>query len=316
MAESNKEKFNDLGLGTKASSGTQRSLNKDGSFNIKKINVPFSERINFFHVLVTMSWTKFFVLIFIAFFLVNILFAGAYMLIGLEHLVGIEGEDNIDKFLEAFFFSSQTLTTLGYGRIAPVGALASTLAAIESMLGLLTFALATGLLYGRFSKPTARIKYSSCAVIAPYQDINAFMFRVLNPRDNQLIEVEVTLTLSFKRKDSQLRDFFQLELERTKVVFLPSTWNIVHPINSASPLYRLIEKEVLEKDAEFIVMMKAFDETFSQTVYSRSSYKASEIRWGQKFTYVISKEGDTTIVDVGRIDETEKAALNSIPVQV
>ncbi len=312
MTENNKEKFNDLGLGTKASEGSQRSLNKDGSFNVKKVNVPFSERVNFFHSLVSMSWTKFFILIFFAFLLVNFLFAQIYLMIGLEHLTGIEAKDNIHRFLEAFFFSSQTLTTLGYGRIAPVGAMASTVAAIESMLGLLTFALATGLLYGRFSKPTAKIKYSSCAVMAPYHNINAFMFRVINPRDNQLIEVEVTVSLSFKKKDSKLRDFFQLDLERPKVVFLPSMWTIVHPINSSSPLFQLTEKEVIEKDAEFIVMMKAFDETFSQTVYSRSSYKASEIRWGQKFVYVISHERATNVVDVGRINETEKFELNKI----
>lgn len=310
MAESSKEKFNDLGLGTKASAGTQRSLNKDGSFNVRKANVPFSERVNFFHALVSMSWTKFFILIFIAFLFVNFLFAQIYLLIGLEHLTGIEAKDSFHKFLEAFFFSSQTLTTLGYGRIAPVGAMASTVAAIESMLGLLTFALATGLLYGRFSKPIAKIKYSNYAVISPYQDINGFMFRVVNPRDNQLLEVEVSVTLSMKKKDSHLRDFFLLELERSKVVFLPSIWTIVHPINSSSPLFKLTEKDVLEKDAEFIIMMKAFDETFSQTVYSRSSYRASEIKWAEKFVYLIKQEKEGISVDVGRIDETEKAPLN------
>jgi len=313
MAENSGEKFNDLGLGTKAPSDTQRSLNKDGSFNVKRSNVPFSERINFYHTLVTMPWAKFFVLIISGYFLVNLLFASIYMLVGTEHLTGIEGATDFDKFLEAFFFSSQTLTTLGYGRIAPVGTLASTVAAIESMLGLLSFALATGLLYGRFSRPETKIKYSDNAVIAPYRDINGFMFRVVNPRDNQLLEVEVSVTLSMKRKDSALRDFFLLELERTKVVFLPMMWTIVHPINASSPLYKLDGNDLLEKGAEFIVMMKAFDETFSQTVYSRSSYKANEIKWGEKFVYVIRQESGGVIVDVGRIDETEKAELNKVP---
>jgi inward rectifier potassium channel len=310
MAEINKEKFNDLGLGTKASSGTQRSLNKDGSFNVRKDNVPFSERVNFYHSLVSMPWTRFFILIVSGYFIVNLLFASIYMLIGVEHLTGIDGITVFDKFLEAFFFSSQTLTTLGYGRVAPVGPAASSVAAVESMIGLLSFALATGMLYGRFSKPSAKIKYSNCAVIAPYQDINGFMFRVVNPRDNQLLEVEVSVTLSMRKNDSHLRDFFLLELERPKVVFLPSIWTIVHPINSLSPLFKLAEKDVLEKDAEFIIMMKAFDETFSQTVYSRSSYKASEIKWAQKFVYLIKQEKDGISVDVGRIDETEKAPIN------
>src|SRR4051812_18220458 len=118
-----KDTYNDLGLGTKSIAGGVRALNKDGSFNVKKTNVPFSERVNFFHALVSMSWTKFFLLIFSAFLLVNFLFAGVYMMIGLEHLTGIAAHTTGEKFLEAFFFSSQTLTTLGYGRIAPVGAL-------------------------------------------------------------------------------------------------------------------------------------------------------------------------------------------------
>ena len=302
------EKFNDLGFGTKGN--VSRGLNKDGSFNTKKKNVPFLERMSFYHSLVSMSWTKFFFLILTGFFLVNILFAFIYLQIGVEHLTGVDGRTTFEKFSEAFFFSTQTLTTLGYGRVAPIGIAASTIAAIESTMGLLSFALATGLLYGRFSKPSAKIKYSYHAVIAPYRDMNGFMFRVVNPLDNQLIEIEVSVTLSIKKSDSALRDFFTLELERSKVNFLPSTWTIVHPINSSSPLYGISEKQLLEKDAEFIVLMKAFDETFSQTVYSRSSYKANEVKWGEKFAYVIEQDGKGTSVDVSRIDETEKAVLN------
>ena len=136
------------------------------------------------------------------------------------------------------------------------------------------------------------------------------MFRVINPRRNQLLEVEASVTLSLKRGDSEVRDFYLLDLERPKVVFFPSMWTIVHPISSASPLYKLTEAEVLARDAEFIVMIKAFDESFSQTVYSRSSYKAFEMKWGEKFVYVLKQEKDGLTADVGRIDETEKVALN------
>lgn len=310
MAESSKDKFSDLGLGARGVSVNTRTLNKDGSFNVRKLNVTFVERINFYHALVSMPWPRFFAIIVVAYFLVNILFAIVYFVIGVDHLTGIEGINDFDKFLEAFFFSSQTLTTLGYGRVAPVSALASTVAAIESMIGLLSFALATGLLYGRFSKPSAKLKYSHHAVIAPYQHINGFMFRVVNPQSNQLLEVEVTVTLSMKKAGSHLRDFFQLELERPKVVFLPSIWTIVHPIFSSSPLYRVTKEELIERDGEFIIMMKAFDESFSQTVYSRSSYKTNEIKWGEKFVYLIKQESDGISVDVSRIDETEKAELN------
>jgi inward rectifier potassium channel len=310
MAENKKEKFNDLGLGTKTPTGGYGALNKDGSFNVRKTNVPFFERFNFFHSLISMPWLHFFGLTIIGYFMVNLLFASIYTWVGVEYLTGIEGFSDFDQFMEAFFFSAQTVTTLGYGRVAPMGTLANSVAAIESMLGLLFFALATGMLYGRFSKPSGKIKYSTHAVIAPYKNINAFMFRVVNPQRNQLLEVEVTVTLSMKRENSELRDFFLLNLERAKVVFFPYLWTIVHPIDHSSPLYNLDEAQVLEKDAEFILMIKAFDESFSQIVYSRSSYRTSELKWGEKFLYVIKQEGDGITVDVGRIDETEKAVLN------
>ncbi len=302
--------YKDLGLGTKTLSSSSRAINKDGSFNVKKTGVPLFERLNFFHALITMPWSHFIGLILLGYFLVNLLFASVYLSIGAEHLTGIDGVTELDRFIELFFFSSQTVTTLGYGRVAPVGTLMNTIAAIESMLGLLFFALATGMLYGRFSKPSGKIKYSKHAVVAPYQDINAFMFRVVNPQSNQLMEVEVNVTLSMKREHSEIRDFYQLELERAKVVFFPYMWTVVHAINESSPLYKLNEAAVINKDAEFIVMMKAFDESFSQTVYSRSSYRASEIKWGEKFVYLVKQENEFMTVDVGRLNETAKVPLN------
>lgn len=306
----NTRKFNDLGLDTKSHSKGYRALNKDGSFNVVKKNVSFFERLNSFHSLVSMSWFRFFVVIAIVYLIVNLIFALIYLSVGLENLTGIEGESLPEKFMEAFFFSAQTITTLGYGRVAPIGILANIVAATESMLGLLTFALATGLMYGRFSKPTATIKYSNLGVVGPYENINAFMFRVVNPKKNQLVEVEVNLTLSLKKTDSEKRDFYTLETERSKVVFFPTMWTIVHPFNQNSPLHRINKAELLARDAEFIVMIKAFDESFSQTVYSRSSYKASEIEWGKKFVYVTEQHGSGLAIDISRIDETEEMELN------
>ena len=310
MAVRKKRKFNDFGLGTKNDTGGYRALNKDGSFNVKKINVPFFERLNFFHSLITMSWSRFFVCILIAYFSINILFASIYLYIGVENLTGIRALSNFDKFMEGFFFSAQTITTLGYGRVAPMGYPANIVAAVESMLGLLGFALATGLLYGRFSRPSAKIRYSENAVIAPYREINGFMFRIVNPQKNQLLELEVQVNLAMQRKNSELRDFHSLELERDKVAFMPYMWTIVHPVSESSPLFGLTEKDVLEKDAEFIISMRAFDESSSQTVYSRSSYKASEIFWGRKFVYAVTRENKGITIDVSRINETEQASLN------
>ena len=310
MKPKNKHNHNDLGLDTKTVAEGYRALNKDGTFNVRKQNVSFLEQLNIFHSLVSMSWLKFLTVLALGYFTINIVFASLYLIIGMEHLTGIHGTTPLDQFTEAFFFSAQTITTLGYGQVAPLNLAANMVAATESLLGLLLFALATGLMYGRFSKPYATIKYSTHAVIAPYQEINGFMFRVVNPKNNQLLEVEVSVTLSLKRNTTDLRDFHLLELERTKVVFFPTMWTIVHPITPSSPLYGLSPTEILIKDAEFIVMIKAFDESFSQTVYSRSSYKAQEIKWGEKFTYLTKRYGTGVSIDISSIDDTHTADLN------
>jgi inward rectifier potassium channel len=165
MAKQKKE-YEDLGLGEKATGGKIRTLNKDGIFNVRKSNIPFWQRVNFFHTLVTMSKLQFVSVVVAGYLVVNLIFASIYFLIGVENLTEIESDSSIDNFLEAFLFSSETITTLGYGRVAPISLAANIAAAVESMLGLLTFTLATGLVYGRFSKPDAKIKYSNHAVIA------------------------------------------------------------------------------------------------------------------------------------------------------
>ncbi|MCX6311988.1 MAG: ion channel [Bacteroidetes bacterium] len=298
----------DLGLGTK---GSDRNMNKDGSFNMERLGDPKFRSYEIFHELITMSWTKFIFLILIGYLIVNFLFAGIFFFIGVEHLSGID--QNISetrKFFEAFFFSSQTLTTLGYGRVAPTGMAASSISAIESMIGLLSFALATGLLYGRFSRPQAKLLYSKNAIIAPYKGITGLMFRVANRRRNQLLEVEVELNLSYFEKDSKTRSFIKLELERTKIALFPLSWTVVHPIDENSPLYGITENEINEMKMELIVMLKAFDDTFSQTIYSRSSFKAAEIKMGRKFIPMFNVlENGKTQLDLRLIDAMEKVEL-------
>lgn len=311
MAKHKKTEFNDFGLGEKSSSESFRTLNKDGSFNIEKINIPFFERLNFFHALVTMKWRHFFIVIFIIYLIVNILFATIYSIVGVENLTGTQGMTPFEQFMEAFFFSAQTITTLGYGRVSPLGLAANIVAAIESLLGLLFFALATGLLYGRFSKPVSKIKYSTKGVIAPYGNINGFMFRIVNPQKNQLLDVEINVIASTKREASELRDFYILNLEREKVKFFPAMWTVVHPIDDKSPLYGLSEKEVHEKDFEFIATLKAFDESSGQMVYSRSSYKSEEIEWGQKFVYAVKRHKGKALIDVSKINDSEAVQLNN-----
>ncbi|MFD2099096.1 ion channel [Flagellimonas iocasae] len=311
MRTRRKIRYEDLGLDTKTGNSGYRALNKDGTFNVRKHNVPFMERINMFHSLVTMSWPSFFTILATVYFVINLFFASLYVIIGTEHLTGIRGTTTLEKFMDSFFFSAQTITTLGYGQVAPLNLPTNIVAATESLMGLLLFALATGLMYGRFSKPYASIKYSTFGLIAPYLDINGFMFRVVNPKNNQLIEVEASVTLSMQRKDNpEAREFHLLELERSKVILFPTMWTIVHPIGENSPLLGVSAEDMMKRDAEFLVFIKAFDESFSQTVYSKSSYKADEIKWGEKFTYLTKRNGTGVSIDVGGIDQTYKVDLN------
>jgi inward rectifier potassium channel len=299
----------DLGFGTKASS--DRNMNKDGSFNVERLGEPRFRPYEIFHQLITMSWTKFILLILVFYFAVNLAFALIYYYVGTDHLAGVGLKiSELRKFGESFFFSSQTLTTLGYGRVAPVGMEASGVAAIESMIGLLGFALATGLLYGRFSRPQAKLLYSEHAIIAPYKEMSGVMFRVANMRRNQLIEVEVDITMAWFEKDSKMRSFTRLTLERSKINLFPSSWTIVHPIDENSPFYGLSEADILDLKIELIVLLKAFDDTFSQTIYSRTSFKSSEIKVGKKFIPMFNTmENGKTLLDLRLIDAMETVEL-------
>lgn len=300
---------NDLGFGT--TNTNARNMNKDGTFNVVRTGEPRFRNYEFYHRLITMSWTKFIFLIFLSYTVVNLIFAIIYYLMGADKLsMDSSHMHEGEKFLEVFFFSSQTLTTLGYGRIAPVGALASIVSSIEAMIGLLGFALATGLLYGRFSRPQARLLYSENAVVAPYRDGSGLMFRMTNMRRNQLIEVEVDVNIGFLNPETKTRSFVSLNLERKKINLFPTSWTIVHPIDEASPLYGKTREQLEAMQLEIYVLLKAFDDTFSQTVYSRTSYRAEEIMYGTKFLPMFTQlENGKTLLDLRLINAMEKVEL-------
>ncbi len=306
----NKQKNNEteLGFGNKNYNQSVRFLNKDGSVNIKRNAGNFFNSFDGFHWLVNLKWFQLLILILSVYVIANTLFAVIYFFIGVTSFGGLSNQCSLDNFFNLFFFSAQTLTTVGYGHIYPVSSLASSVAAIESMVGLMGFALITGLLYGRFFRPNAHLQYSSNAVVAPYLNGKAFMFRVANKKQNELIEIEAQVTIAINNKETKRRDFHNLELERHKINFLPLSWTIVHAINLTSPLLNLTETDFIENDVEFIISIKATNETFYQMVYSRTSYKSNEIMWDSKFvplTQTQHKNGSLGI-NINDIHSTQK----------
>lgn len=298
----------DLGFGNRPMGKDQRMMNADGSSNIKRIGLPFFRSADTYNWLISMSWTKFMAIIVIAYLIVNILFATIYVSVGIENLKGAEGITFRDQFFSAFFFSAQTISTVGYGHISPSGFITSCIAAFESMLGLLAFALATGLLYGRFSRPNAKVFYSKNMVVAPYKEGTALMFRLANGRNNQLIEiaVQVVFTINELVDGVKKRTFIPLNLERSKIGLLSLSWTVVHPIDENSPLFGISSEELINGEAEVIVLLQAFDDTFSQTVHSRASYLDENIIYNAKFAPVFFHDEDgTTILDLSKLSAIE-----------
>ena len=301
------EDLRDLGFGAVVASESRlRLLNRDGTFNVDRRGRGFFASISPYHSLLTMTWRTYFGLVVAAYIVTNILFACAYVLCGPGGLE-VSGSRGA-SFLEAFFFSVQTLATIGYGRIAPVGLAANTIVTVESLVGLLGFALAAGILFARFSRPLADIVFSQHAIIAPYRDMRAFEFRIANRRTNEVLELQAQVLFSLLEGPERARRFYPLSLERQKVVFFPLTWTVVHPIDGSSPLRGLTHQNLVEADAEILILLTGIDETFSQTVQARSSYKPDEIVWNAKYTdiYQRPRGGGLLSVDIARIHEIER----------
>ncbi len=313
MADQSKRKNQnrELGFGQKAYSKSTRLISSEGEFNVEKTGMNFWHSLDIYHELISMKWWNFFGLITLMFFSINLIFAFLYYLSGVEGIEGHVSSSAFDQFATSFYFSTQTITTVGFGKLSPASNLVSLLAAFESFLGLLGFAMATGLMFARFSRPSRSLSYSKQAVIAPYESINALMFRFSNKSKNQLIEAEVDLVISYWNADENRRVFKTVELERKKINFFSMSWTIVHPINEKSPIYGWTSNDFKEKEIEIIVMFKAFDDTYVRHVYDRISYVAEEVKWGKKFVKVYDDSANGKIhINMEKLGQTEPAQLN------
>lgn len=301
----------DTGFGSQASTQGERLIRKDGSYNVQRTGLSFFNRFNLFHDLITMKWWKFFLAIVTFYGTITLVFAGLFLAVGMEEIEGDSGLTPAEHFWDAFFFSSQTLTTVGYGRTSPIGFSANLVAVAECLTGLMAFAIMTGVLYARFSRPKAKIMYSEKALISPFKEKTALMFRIANARANQLIECEMQVVMSYIDTETNVRRFIQLPLELAKVSALPLSWTIVHPIDENSPMNGLSRSDLEQMDCEFVCMFKSFDDTYSQTIHSRHSYQSEELVWGAKFDLMFrrSGSGSATVLEMDKIGAYKEVPL-------
>jgi inward rectifier potassium channel len=295
----------DPGLTQQYAAGLRRSINKDGNFNVRRRGFTWHD-VHPYLYLVDVSWPAFLALLFAGFVVVNLAFAAIYASIGIEHLHGADAPSALGCFLNCFFFSGHTLTTVGYGNIWPEGVLANSIASFEAMVGLMSFAVATGLLVGRVSRPSARIGFSTSMIVAPYQDGTSLQFRLVNRRLGNLVELRARVLLMTVEpaNGTMQRRYAELPLERSGVLFLPLTWTVVHPIDADSPLYGKNAADLERLQAEALILIRGVSDTFSQTVYVRYSYRYDEIVWGAKFqpAFEVDSEGDL-LLEVDKVSD-------------
>jgi inward rectifier potassium channel len=303
------------GFGTSASSYGGRFINKNGSVNATKKGVGVFGRISWYHTMLDMSTWKFLSVLFLFYIGINFVFALLYFGIGIEHLNGIETTDDVwVQFGQAYFFSAQTFTTVGYGHISPTGFYTSALSSAEALIGLLSFAIATGLFFGRFSKPSLFLKFSDNVVIAPFNNGKALMFRLCPYKNTNYIDAEVNVTLGMQMEENGVMTnrFFTLDLEYQKINSLALSWTLVHPITSESPLYGLVASDYDSISGEIIVVVKTFDDMFSTTVATRTSYTFEEVVYGAKFKpmYAKSENNQSTVLDLGLLNTFDKVVID------
>ncbi len=299
--------YQNTGFGTKTEHQPDRLLNQDGSLNVKKTGMSFFDHFSVFHFLVTTKWLTFNILVIVSYILINALYGIIYWKIGIEE-IGIKHDTEIEDLLESIYFSAQTFSTVGYGRANPGSHLANFVAFTEMLVGMMYLALAAGLLFARFSRPVAKIIFSKKAVVAPYRGGKGFMLRLTNAKTNLLLEVEVKLLLVMNKIENgqEVRKFYDLPLEMNKINMLALSWTVVHPIDEDSPLYEMDEKSLHSSRAEFMVLLKGYNNTLSQQIHARTSYKPENIEWDAKFSSIFSHRNGNTVIAVDKVSKYEK----------
>lgn len=254
--------------------------------------------------LLSMSWPRFFGLLVVGYLAVNSAFAAAYASLG-------PAIDNArpGSFVDAFFFSVQTLATIGYGKMAPATTAANVLVSVEALLGMVGLTVTTGVVFARFARPTARVLFSRVAVIRPWEGVPSLMFRMANERGSQIAEARLKVTFlrdATTAEGERVRRVHDLLLLRSESAVFTLTWTVVHPITSGSPLFGETEESLRDQRADIVVSLTGLDDGLSQTVHARHAYAAEAIRWNAKLVDILHAAPDgTRVLDYRRFHDAE-----------
>ncbi len=265
-----------------------------------------------YHRLLTMSWPRFFALLVAAFLVVNGLFAAGY----LAAAGGIDGA-RPGSPSDAFFFSVQTLATIGYGRMSPRSLAANLLVSVEAFSGMIGLAVTTGLVFARFARPTARVLFSRVAVVRPWEGVPSLMIRMANARGNQIAEARVKVTLLREDRTAEgetTRRFHDLRLVRSESPAFAMTWTVIHPIDASSPLFGETAESLRGRGADLTVSFVGIDDGLAQSVHARHAYAAEDLVWNAKLADILAFQADgTRVVDYRRFHVVEPLGAGSAP---
>jgi inward rectifier potassium channel len=287
-----------------------RYISREGRSNLVKIGLTRSWWRDFYHSWLAASWRKVFLLVSVVYVLINCVFGLCYLEVG-----GIENAAP-GSFSDAFFFSVQTLATIGYGRMSPVSIPAHLLVTVESFCGITGVALVTGLMFAKFARPSARVLWSEVCVVALQDGVPSLMLRVANARGNQVVEAQLRIGLmrtEVTPEGESVRRMHDLRLVRASTVVFALSWMAVHPIDEKSVLYGQTKEELKAMRAELYCSLTGLDETFNQTIHARHSYDIDEIRWGERFVDLISTLPDGQVaIDYTKFHQTRPAPLDPV----
>ncbi|MDE3015734.1 MAG: ATP-sensitive inward rectifier potassium channel 10 [Pseudomonadota bacterium] len=282
-------------------SAQARLLPREGAFHAVRLGHRRRWREDIYVRLMEVRWPFLFCGFAALYLTLNLIFAAAYVAAD-----GINGA-RPGSFADAFFFSVQTLSTIGYGTLSPSGTAANLLVTVEAMLGFAYFAVVTGLMFAKFSRPTARVLFSDKAVVCPYNGVPHLMLRLANQRGNRIVDAKVHVTVlrdEVSAEGHKMRRFHDLPPVRERVPVLQLTWTVMHPLDEKSPLHGLTPEMLRDGNMEIVISLTGLDETLSQIIHARYSYIAEEVAFGHAFADILRRTGDGGIeVDYRRFHE-------------